>query len=296
VWGLPTRKNIFRRFSDYLALILLTPLMLVIVGASGVALRSTFNKLAEAAPDLGSALPWVFSLAADLSPLVISIVVFTLIYLFAPNTKVRFGSALLAGIIGGVLFQLLQDAFLFLQGNIFKYNRIYGTFAVLPLFLVWLQWSWQIALFGAEIGFVSQNLDTGIFDGKGDAIENLLLRRADQIACAAMIYKAFARNEGSVSFASLTKEINLPGTLLASQLHELCRKRVIHSLNTEGNISYAPGFPTDSFTAGDCLAKLDGNDELPPTQVEILNRTLDVLKKFEKNNRHTDADTLLKDI
>ena len=100
VWGLPTRKNIFRRFSDYLALILLTPLMLVIVGASGMALRSTFNKLAESAPDLGSALPCVFALAANLSPLVISIMVFTLIYLFAPNTKVRFGSALLAGIIG----------------------------------------------------------------------------------------------------------------------------------------------------------------------------------------------------
>ena len=296
VWGLPTRKNIFRRFSDYLALILLTPLMLVIVGASGMSLRSTFNKLAESAPDLGSALPCVFALAANLSPLVISIMVFTLIYLFAPNTKVRFGSALLAGIIGGLLFQLLQDGFLFLQGNIFKYTRIYGTFAVLPLFLVWLQWSWQIALFGAEIGFVSQNLDTGIFDGKGNSIENLLLRRADQLACAAMIYKAFSRNEGSVSFASLTKEINLPGTILASQLHELCQKRVILALNTDGNISYAPGFPTDTFTAGDCLAKLDGNDELPQPQIEILNRAFSLLKRFEVNNRHTETDTLLKDI
>ena len=296
VWGLPTRKNIFRRFSDYLAQILLTPLMLVIVGASGVALRSVFNKLAEAAPDLGSTLPCVFSLAADLSPLVISIAVFTLIYLFAPNTRVRFCCALLAGIIGGVLFQLLQDGFLFLQSNIFKYNRIYGTFAVLPLFLVWLQWSWQIALFGAEIGYVSQNLDTGIFDGKGDSIENLLLRRADQISCAAMIYSSFAQNEGSVSFATLTKEINLPGTLLASQLHELCQKRIIYALNNEGNISYAPGFPTDSFTAGDCLAKLNGNDELPATQIEILNRTLTLLKGFEEKNRHSETDPLLKDL
>ncbi|MBR2373234.1 MAG: YihY/virulence factor BrkB family protein, partial [Lentisphaeria bacterium] len=200
VWGLPSRKNIFRRFSDYLALILLTPLVMVVVGASGVALRSFLNKTAGMIPNLSV----VLSVAADLSPLVIAIVVFTLIYKFAPNTKVRFGSALLAGVIAGLLFQLVQDGFIFLQGNIFKYNRIYGTFAVLPLFLVWLQWSWQIALFGAEVGFVSQNIDSGVFDGSGNSLDTMRMRRANQLACAALIYRGFADGQGGVSINEIS--------------------------------------------------------------------------------------------
>ena len=296
VWGLPTRKNIFRRFSDYLALILLTPLMLVIVGASGVTLRSTFNKLAEAAPDLGSTLPCIFSLAADLSPLLISIIVFTLIYLFAPNTKVRFGCALLAGIIGGILFQLLQDGFIFLQANIFKYNRIYGTFAVLPLFLVWLQWSWQIALFGAEIGFVSQNLDSGIFTGSGKSRETLFIRRANQIASSAIVYANFAAGKGSTPFTELTDALNISGALLAAELHELTEKRIIYALNINGVLSYAPGYPTESFTAADCLAALAGSDEPVPERSEIFDRSAALLKSFDAQRRGGEKNILLKDL
>ena len=296
VWGLPTRKNIFRRFSDYLALILLTPLMLVIVGASGVTLRSLFNKLAAAAPEFGSLLPQVFSLAADLAPLLIAIVFFTLIYFLAPNTKVRFSSALLAGIIAGFLFQALQDGFLFLQKNIFKYNQVYGTFAVLPLFLVWLQWSWQIALFGAEIGFVGQNIDSGIFDGKGNTCENAFLKHVVQLSCASVVYSNFAAGNGSITLGRIARELNLPGALLDGQLQELTDKRVLYSVNTENGISYAPGFPVDSFTIADCVAKLDGSEKELPAETEKLRRSSNALKAFEKQIRHGETDKLLKDL
>ena len=296
VWGLPTRKNIFRRFSDYLALILLTPLMLVIVGASGVTLRSLFNKLAAAAPDFGSILPQVFSLAADLAPLAIAIIVFTLIYYLAPNTKVRFSSALLAGIIAGFLFQALQDGFLFLQKNIFKYNQVYGTFAVLPLFLVWLQWSWQIALFGAEIGFVGQNIDSGIFDGKGNTCENTFLKHVVQLSCASVVYNNFAAGNGSITLGRIARELNLPGALLDGQLQELTDKRVLYSVNGENGVSYAPGFPVDSFTIADCVAKLDGSEKELPAETEKLRRSSNALKAFEKQIRHGETDKLLKDL
>ena len=295
VWGLPTRKNIFRRFSDYLALILLTPLILVIVGASGVALRTLFNKLAAAAPDL-SLLPTAFSLAADLAPLVISIAVFTLIYLLAPNTKVRFGSALLAGVIGGILFQVLQDGFIFLQANIFKYNRIYGTFAVLPLFLVWLQWSWQIALFGAEIGFVSQNIDSGIFDGKGDLLDSMRMCRINQLACAAMIYNNFAAGKGGVSLNQLAKNTRLPEAMLDGQLHELLKTRVVCLMTAPGTTAFMPGFPTDNFTVSDCLALLDGSGKSVSGLGEVPARAAEVLNHFDERVRHSETDPLLKDL
>ena len=296
VWGLPSRKNIFRRFSDYLALILLTPLALVIVGASGVALRSFLNKMTAAAPDLGTALPTLLALAADLSPLMISIVVFTLIYQFAPNTRVRFPSALLAGIIGGILFQLLQDGFIILQSNIFKYNRIYGTFAVLPLFLVWLQWSWQIALFGAEIGFVSQNIDTGIFDGSGNSHDNLRMRRASQLACAALIYDNFARGGGAVSIQTISRRLNLTQNILESQISELVSCRVINQLADKDTPLFAPGFPTDSFTAGDCLKLLSGAEKEAGDLSEVLSKSNLLLEKFDRSYLHTEIDPLLRNL
>ena len=296
VWGLPSRKNIFRRFSDYLALILLTPLGLVIVGASGVALRSFLNKTAEAMPDLGSTLPTILSLAADLSPLMISIAVFTTIYKFAPNTLVRFSSALLAGIIGGILFQLLQDGFIILQSNIFKYNHIYGTFAVLPLFLVWLQWSWQIALFGAEISFVSQNIDSGVFDGSGNAADTLRMRHAAELACAALIYNAFAKGAGGLSINDLSRKLVLPEAVLNNHLADLINCKVIHQIADKEIPVYAPGFPTDSFTAGDCLRCLEGADRESPELSEILGKSKNTLECFDKSYLHKECDPLLREL
>ena len=296
VWGLPSRKNIFRRFSDYLALILLTPLGLVIVGASGVALRSFLNKTAEAMPDLGSTLPTLLSFAADLSPLLISIAVFTLIYKFAPNTRVRFSSAFLAGVIGGILFQILQDGFIFLQTNIFKYNQIYGTFAVLPLFLFWLQWSWQIALFGAEISFVSQNIDSGIFDGSGNTSSSLRMRHATEVACAALIYSNFAKGAGALSINDLSKQLVLPENTLNQHLAELINCRVIQQIADKENQVYSPGFPTDSFTAGDCIRCLTGAGEESPELSDILRKTKNILDLFDRSYCHKEHDVLLRDL
>ena len=296
VWGLPPRKNLLRRFSDYLALILLTPLALVIVGASGAALRSFVNRLAGAAPDLGSALPLLLTLAADFCPLFIAVVVFTLIYKCAPNTRVKFTSALFAGVIAGLLFQLLQDAFLILQVNIFKYNRIYGTFAVLPLFLVWLQWSWQIALFGAEIGFMAQNIDTGVFDMKGNFRSGMRMRRVNQLACAALIYRHFDEGAGEMSLNDLAKVLNLPVPMLESQIHELAECRIVYQLAGDGCPAYAPGFPTESYTASDCLRGLDQADNPAPCLEEILEHATAVLRTFDAKVHHQAEDPLLKDI
>lgn len=292
VWGLPTRKNIFRRFSDYLALILLTPLAVVIVGASGVALRTFLDKMAGTMSHLSVLL----SIAADLSPLMIAVGVFTLIYKLAPNTKVRISSALLAGVIAGLLFQLLQDGFIFLQGNIFKYNRIYGTFAVLPLFLVWLQWSWQIVLFGAEIGFVGQNIDSGIFDAGGNYIDSMRMRRANQLACASLIYSCFSRGDGGVTINEIAQKLNIPAAMLDSQLHELSDCRIIFPLAALDSIAYVPGYPCESFTAGECLKLLNGSDKKSAELSEILERADSLLDKFDSSYYHKDFDPLLKDL
>ena len=195
-----------------------------------------------------------------------------------------------------LLFQLLQDGFLLIQSTIFRYNRIYGTFAILPLFLVWLQWSWQIVLFGAEIGFVSQNFDTGTFDNSGNTQETLRMRSTAQLACAALIYNNFSRGEGALSGNEISRKLHLPENTLKSCLNDLVSSRIINQLADREDPTYAPGFPSETFTAGDCLKTLAGagqeSSELAPALANVRN----ILDRFDRSYCHTESDPLLKDL
>ena len=86
-------------------------------------------------------------------------VMFTILYIIIPNTKVKFKSALMAGIVAGTLFLLFQWGYIYIPAvDDLTYNAIYGSFAALPLLLIWLQTSWQILLFGGELSFAYQNI------------------------------------------------------------------------------------------------------------------------------------------
>ena len=138
IWGIKRSRNIFRKFTDYLGVILICPILALC--ATGVnAFLSNSGLVLRMAPYLSM---WL---------------VFTFIYMFMPNTKVKFSSALTAGIIGGTLWQFAQWGYIHFQIGVSRYSIIYGTFASIPVFLIWLHISWLIVLLGAEISFVYQN-------------------------------------------------------------------------------------------------------------------------------------------
>ncbi len=87
-------------------------------------------------------------------------ILFTFIYFFLPNTQVRLKACIMAGVLAGTIFQLLQWFYITFQVGVANYGAIYGTFAALPLFLVWLQFSWLVVLFSAEVSFTEQNVET----------------------------------------------------------------------------------------------------------------------------------------
>ena len=91
-------------------------------------------------------------------------ILFTFIYVFIPNTRVKVWFGAVAGFISAVLFQFFQLAYINSQVWIAKYNAIYGSFAALPLFLIWLQLSWLIVLLGAELSFAQQNVESYEFE------------------------------------------------------------------------------------------------------------------------------------
>ena len=164
VWSLPQHRNLLRKFSDYVTVILLTPILLVVLSSAGMVANNLLKLMGEHLPVFAGITTIILDTALLLIPFALSCLLFTLIYFLVPNTRVKWRSALIAGLFTGIAYQLFQNAFIFLQKSIYSYNRIYGSFAVLPLFLVWVKISWQMVFFGAELSYAEQNIDSGKFD------------------------------------------------------------------------------------------------------------------------------------
>lgn len=150
MWDVRGQRSWGRRFSDYLAVMLIAPILLLVAGSASVFIRTQFDAIVGRFEIVGILGPLVLN-ALKLTPLILVWALFTLIYMAMPNTRVRFGAAAVGAAIGGLLYQLVQWIYIDLQVGVSKQNAIYGSFAALPLFLAWVQASWTIVLFGAEL-------------------------------------------------------------------------------------------------------------------------------------------------
>ena len=147
-----------RKLSDYLAMVLLAPLLLILSGSFTVYVTSEIKGLAEVEV-LGLIRPFIlFSL--KLIPYGIISLLLTLVYIILPNIKVKFIPAAISGILTGILFQFTQLAWINGQSFLSNYSVVYGTLVILPLFMIYLQISWILVLFGAEYAYARQHADT----------------------------------------------------------------------------------------------------------------------------------------
>ena len=250
VWGLPPRRNLMHRFSNYISCMVVMPMLMVMISSVGMFLRP----LAEQ----NSAAGFVIT---RIMPFVLTSAVFFLVYLLIPNTRVRILPALAAGIVAGIGFQVLQNVFVMMQRSIFRYNQLYGSFAALPLFMIWLRWSWEIALFGAELGFVAQNIDTGMFDSSGSTDISIHSRRLRELAVARNIYAKFFSGKGSSTFVELGDALKLPAVCLERELTELIAAKVICRVDDSlDSNAYVPLQPATLTIAG-CLRMLDDSGD-----------------------------------
>ena len=163
IWGIKEKRTFGRMFGDYLSLMLICPVILILSGGVTVFVTTQVNLIMEKFTILGSFSPIIFFLL-KLLPYTLLWGLFTFLYIFMPNTKVKLSAGLIAGIIAGTTFQIVQWVYITFQIGVVQYNAIYGSFAALPLFLAWIQLSWLIVLYGAELSFAYQNVDTYEFE------------------------------------------------------------------------------------------------------------------------------------
>ena len=153
IWQVKKKRSIFRTFTDYFALMFIIPIVIVVT--SGISIF--FATLTGSLPDLFLITP-ALGFLLDLSPYVLMSALFIALYVFMPNTHVKVRSCIVPGILSGVAMQWLQLVYIHSQIWVSSYNAIYGSFAALPLFMLWVQISWTICLFGAELSYTSRLL------------------------------------------------------------------------------------------------------------------------------------------
>ncbi len=153
IWQVESDRPFGRKLMDYLALMILLPLSVNLALATEATLnnQTLIDKVHEVLPVV-----WLTHLLLTLLPALMVLLTFTVLYRFLPNTKVRMLPAMAGGAMGGISWFLIQSLYVKLQIGVAKYNAIYGSFATLPLFLLWLYIGWIIFLAGSEMSFACQ--------------------------------------------------------------------------------------------------------------------------------------------
>ena len=196
----------------------------------------------------------------QLMPYVIMSAVFIGLYIFMPNTKVRLKDAILPGILAGVAMQLLQYFYIHCQIFLSGYNAIYGSFAALPLFMLWVQLSWIICLFGAELTYTSQNLEEFAFLARTEELSH----RNYMLISALIMNKICVRfKEGKKPYTAykLKKDTGIPIRIIKEILHELVQVRILSvtSMDKNQDVTYQPYTSLDHLTVGMLFDKLEAN-------------------------------------
>ena len=241
----------------------------------------------------------MIGLSFTLIPYVIVWVLFTMVYMIMPNTRVKFASGLAAGIIAGTGYQLFQGFYISLQVGAARYNAIYGSFAALPLFLVWLQVSWAIVLFGAEISFAKQNAPD--YEFEADTTQaSPGLRKMIALQIARLVVQKFVAGEKPLTAASIAAELDQPSRLTHRVLGELVESGVLNEvfIGESSTPTYVPARDVDQFTLSFIIEALEArgmNDAPLPEGQESSSLAL-ALAQLRESLRQSPGNRNLKEL
>jgi len=300
IWKVRRARSYVRKFADYTAIVLVSPLLLVISGSATVFIRTQFETLAGRNSMLQFFGP-VVTFFLSLLPYLLLWVLFTMVYLVIPNTRVRFAPALIAGIITGTIFQVVQLIYIGFQVGVAKYNAIYGSFAALPLLLIWLQLSWLIVLFGAQLTYAIQHVDE-----YGCSIDTPQLSSAEKRLASLLIAHHIIKNfiAGAIPLAPsrIARDLDIPVRVVRMILREFVQSGLFAKAaigdSKHRTTGVQPAVDVNQLTVTKVLGTLDrtgGDCHLPqdPARTRALQKILAALTEAVQNSP---ANKLIKDI
>lgn len=290
IWEVKVERSVTRQYTDYIAVVMIVPVLWVVANAVGNYTQQL----------LGFDGSWYFDLLSRFASMFIIWVMFTILYIIIPNTKVKFKSALMAGIVAGTLFLAFQWGYVWLQRYMTSYNAIYGSFAALPLFLIWVQWSWQILLFGGELAFAYQNISR--FAEERESLRISYDHRR-QVTLAVMLHVAriFRDGHGPVSAVEIHTALRLPTRIVNDVLFSLVTARLLVAVRSESDdreTLFSPAVDIHALTLYDVLEQVEshGDSALDFRDSPEMKVVGELLADIRAAARRSQANVLLIDI
>jgi len=291
IWG--TRMRSWRRIvSDYFALMLTAPILFLLFNSVAVFVVHQLEQGIRLLylPGFGISL---LLFLVNLLPYGLFWIFFTFLYLFMPNAKVHFRSALLAGFFAGSAYLIVQWGYIYFQVGVSRYGAIYGSMAALPLFLIWLQLSWFIFLFGAEISYAHQTLDEHEYEGKANRV-SLRFKRLLSLWFVHLATHRFLKREPPLTQERLVKQYHIPVALASPVLNELVQCGIL----VEAKGGYIPGRPVDEMRISDVLNALEtqGAVDFPFVESKYLAPFERALENFRMQIEQSSENSLLRHV
>ena len=298
IWEIKKPRTYGRKFGDYLSIILISPILVILSSSATVFITTQITLITEKVALLGMFSPVIFVML-KLIPYCLVWILFTFIYVLMPNTKVNFSSGFIAGVIAGTIFQVAQWAYIIFQVGVAKYNAIYGSFAAFPLFLIWMQLSWLIVLFGAEISFAYQYTDTYEFEPDLRQISPAF-KKLISLQIAHLVISTFSKGAMPLTASKISSVLEIPIRLVQQILDELVESGIFSNTEIKENkeLSYQPARDINVITIKSIIEALEqrGVDNIPVAQTAELKSLSEVLQTFSYELERSPANRLLKDI
>ena len=298
IWGIKESRSWGRKFSDYLSIMLISPILVLVSGSATVFIKTQVEQITQKVALLGVFSPLI-SFSLKFTPYVLIWALFTILYIIMPNTRVNFKAGLLGGVVAGTLYQIAQLGYISFQIGAAKYNAIYGSFAALPLFLMWLQISWWIVLFGAELSFANQNVHT--YEYEPDSLKvSPGFKKLLALQIAHLLIKKFENGDRPLTDSQISAQLEMPIRLVHNIIFDLVESGLVSEIKTKADkeFAYQPARDINKLNIQYVLEALDqkGTDDIPVVKTEDYQALSDALKHFRDAMEKSSANKLLKDI
>jgi membrane protein len=302
IWEVARPRSPVRRVTDYVAMILVGTVGWLISVGLAIALQGQVMTLGArlGIPDLNQVVVVLLSVVRFL----LIWVLFTAGYLIMTNARVRFGSSVLGGFLGALIYLIVEWIYVRLQFRVSSFGAVYGGFAAVPLFLAWVQITWMIVLFGAELAFSHEHFETYGFAPNYAKLSGYTTRLL-KLRVMHLVVKTFEQGERALISAEISERVKIPVRLLRRLLRELAEAGLVTRSHArdERHVAYQPARSSDWLTLGRVIDAIDGYKE-PAGKSETLNSKPETvedalpgaLHRFHDAVDKTAADVRLADI
>jgi membrane protein len=279
IWKVGKPRTIARKCTDYLSITIVCPILFIIAGSLTVTMASQLKFIAGKLAQWGLP-PAPILVLLEIIPFVLIWVVFAFILIYMPNTKVRLKSGIVAGVAAGTAYQATQWIYISFQVGVAKANAIYGSFAALPLFLVWIQLSWLIVLMGSEISFAVQNVDAHGFPEESEKVSPHH-KKILSLLIARLVVRNFSAGEKPLTPSRIADALDMPSLLVRRILADFTAAGFFSAVKTEEGeeAAYQPARDIRGITVKTVLDALErtGSVDLPFTPTGDFRAVSDIL-------------------